>query len=94
MRAAVRPRSPGKVPQASEFHCCKVRQGQGRPHETYEEYVSLWVLLKYSRVPLVNRDVVVVLILDHRHTADRCVERFHDERHGPLLHLVEKRIEV
>ena len=34
--------------------------------------------------------MVVVRIFDHRHAADRRVERFRDERHGPLLHLLHK----
>ena len=45
-------------------------------------------------VPLVDRDVVVDRIFDHRYAADRRVERFRDERHGPLLHLLHKGIEV
>ena len=48
----------------------------------------------HSRVPPVDRDVVVVRILDHCHAADRRVEHVRDERHGPLLHLLHKGIEV
>jgi len=47
-----------------------------------------------SRVPLVDRDVAVIRVLDHRHAADRDVEYFRDERHSPFLHLVHKGFEV
>jgi hypothetical protein len=43
-----------------------------------------------SSMPLVDRDVVVIRVLDHRHAADRCVEGFRDERHRPRLILCTK----
>ena len=49
---------------------------------------------KPSRVPLVNRNVIPVRILDHRHPAGGRVERFRDKRHSPLLHLMHEGIEV
>ena len=47
-----------------------------------------------SSVALVDRNVIPVRIFDHRHSTDGRVERFCDERHGPLLHLLHKGVEV
>lgn len=47
-----------------------------------------------SLMPFVDGDVIAVRIFDHRHAADRRVEGFHDERHGPLLHLMDECVEI
>ncbi len=47
-----------------------------------------------SAFPLVDRDVIPVWVLDHRHPADRRIEKFRDKRHGSLFHLMSKGLKV
>lgn len=62
-----------RAKQAKYKACGAMLEGKGKAGCSFD--MSALTLC----VPLVDRDVIPVLVLDHRHAADRCVEGFRNE---------------